>query len=291
MVSGSKSKTTRTARPAVVRRKAPPWGLIAGATVVVLFAATIFGYAYIQNQQAEARRAALAAFAPTPQNQDPSTQIPGVVTQEFGGGVHVDAPTRVAYTFSPPIGGRHDGAWAACNGVVYPEPVRSENLVHSLEHGAVWIAYDPDRVSGDALETLTSKVQSRPYTVMSPYPGLDQPISLQSWGHQLKLADADDERIDQFITALRINQYQHPEPGASCNEIGPSGFRQDAPPPFAPIPDPTEPGVQPESTPGETVVPDAGTAPGTVPGATDPATDPATGTTPGAPAPTPAPGG
>ena len=33
--------------------------------------------------------------------------------------------------------------------------------------------------------------ESQPYTLMSPYPGLDQPISLQSWGHQLKLTDAD----------------------------------------------------------------------------------------------------
>ena len=38
---------------------------------------------------------------------------------------------------------------------------------------------------------LTGKVQNQPYMVMSPYPGLDQPISLQSWGHQLKLSDVE----------------------------------------------------------------------------------------------------
>ena len=152
--------------------------------------------------------------------------------------------------------------------------------------------------AGDALSTLTAKVQNQPYTVMSPYPGLDQPISLQSWGHQLKLADAGDPRIDQFIAALRVNSYTHPEPGASCNEIGPQGFRQDAPPPFQPIPDPTEPGVRAEVTPGAAVVPDAGTVPGTVPtgaaptGApaegTAPATDPATSGAPAVPTPAPA---
>ncbi|MCO1658131.1 DUF3105 domain-containing protein [Pseudonocardia humida] len=291
MVSGSKSKATRTVKPAVVRRKAPPWGLIAGVTVVVLFAATIFGYAFVQNQQAEERRQALAAYTPTAENPDPSTQLAGIQIQSFEGGVHVEPTIRVAYTFSPPIGGAHDGAWAACNGVVYPEAVRSENLVHSLEHGAVWIAYNPDLVTGDALAALTAKVQNQPYTVMSPYPGLDQPISLQAWGHQLKLADAGDPRIDQFIAALRVNSNTHPEPGASCNEIGPSGFRQDAPPPFQPIPDPTEPGVQAEVTPGAGVVSDAGTAPGTVPTGTAPATDPATGGAPAAPVPTPAPAG
>ena len=38
--------------------------------------------------------------------------------------------------------------------MVYPAAVRTENLVHSLEHGAVWIAYNPDQVVGDALATL-----------------------------------------------------------------------------------------------------------------------------------------
>ena len=69
-------------------------------------------------------------------------------------------PAQVAYTHSPPFGGAHDYSWAACNGVVYPEPVRSENMVHSLEHGAVWIAYNPDQVTGDALDTLRGKVEA-----------------------------------------------------------------------------------------------------------------------------------
>src|SRR5262249_42962772 len=149
---------------------------------------------------------------------------------------------QVAYTHSPPMGGSHDFAWAACNGVVYPKAVRSENMVHAMEHGSVWIAYNPDQVTGAALDTLKAKVQNQPYTLMSPYPGLDQPISLQSWGHQLKLADANDPRIDQFIASLRLNQYTYPEPGASCDELGPGSFVQDDPPAFAPAPAPGTPG-------------------------------------------------
>ena len=114
--------------------------------------------------------------------------------------------------------------------------MRSENLVHSLEHGAVWIAYNPDQVTGEALDTLEAKVDGQPYTVLSPYPGLDQPIALQSWGHQLKVASADDERIDQFIRSLRLNKFTYPEVGASCDALGPGAFDQDNPPPFAPVP-------------------------------------------------------
>jgi hypothetical protein len=299
MPSGSKSKTTRTA-PAVVRRKAPPWGLIAGVTVVVLFAVAIFGYAFVRNQQKADQASALAPWTPTAQNQDPSKALAGIQIQAYTGGQHVEPNVRIAYTHSPPMGGAHDYSWAACNGVVYPNPVRSENLVHSMEHGAVWIAYNPDQISGDALTTLSAKVQNQPYTVMSPYPGLDQPISLQSWGHQLKLSDATDPRIDEFITALRTNSYVYPEAGASCAEIGPSGFSQDNPPAFQPIPGPadaSDPNVQPEvsaNAADSAVVPDAGTAGGaTAPTGAAPtgaaptgAGAPAAGTQPTAPAPT-----
>ncbi|WP_219418916.1 DUF3105 domain-containing protein [Pseudonocardia nigra] len=250
MVSGNKSKAARKSRPPVVSHKSTPWGLIAAVVVVVLFAGAVFGYAFLQNQQSQEQAAAMAPFTPSEENQDPSTQIEGVVAQEYPGGLHVSGDQQVAYTQSPPFGGAHDGAWAACNGVVYDQPIRSENLVHSLEHGAVWIAYNPDQISGEALETLRAKVEGEPYMVMSPYPGLDTPMSLQSWGHQLKLSDPNDPRIDQFITALRLNQYQHPEPGATCNEIGPvqGGFDRENPPPFAPAPAPGTPGSQPETS-------------------------------------------
>ena len=95
------------------------------------------------------------------------------------------------------------------------------------------------------------------YLLLSPYPGLDQPISLQSWGHQLKLSDVDDPRIDQFVAALRLNQYTFPEPGATCAELGPPNFSQDNPPAFAPPPTPGTPGVQPETSPTDAgAVPD-----------------------------------
>jgi hypothetical protein len=108
-------------------------------------------------------------------------------------------------------------------------------MVHALEHGAVWIAYDPETVRASDLEALAAKVDGQPYLMLSPYPNLDAPVSLQSWGHQLKLYEADDERIDQFITALRDNRYTTPEPGAPCG-TSPDGFDVANPPPFDPSP-------------------------------------------------------
>ncbi|MGQ0574378.1 MAG: DUF3105 domain-containing protein [Pseudonocardia sp.] len=255
MVSGNKSKAVRSARAAVVSRRSTPWGLIVGILVVVVFAGSVFGYAFYQGQERDGRISALAPFAPTAENQDPGREIPGVVVETYQGGAtqHVEPNQRVAYTQSPPFGGAHDLAWATCTGVVYPEPVRSENLVHSLEHGAVWIAYNPEQVTGDALALLSDKVEGKPYLVMSPYPGLDMPISLQAWGHQLKLADAADPRVDQFIRAYQRNPYVAPEPQGTCNELGPGSFVQVAPPPFVPAPAVSEIDgvtVRPEVAPG-----------------------------------------
>ncbi|WP_189052949.1 DUF3105 domain-containing protein [Longimycelium tulufanense] len=241
MPSSKKNKSSRAlreARSAMTSRRSKPWGTVAAVVAVLVFAAGIFGYVYNQHSENQAREARLAQWTPSSENKDPSTQIPGVVVQEYKEGQHVSPAQRVAYDKNPPFGGPHDGFWAACNGVVYDNPVRTENLVHSLEHGAVWIAYDPEKVRGAALDTLRRKAEGQPFMVMSPYPGLGQPISLQSWGHQLKLESADDERIDQFVRSLRRNQYTYPETGATCNALGPGQFDPDNPPPF----DPTPPG-------------------------------------------------
>lgn len=255
MASGKTSKRARSTRSSVVSERSISWSTVIGVAVVVLFAAAVLGYVLSQQRAKTASQEAVAGFTPSQTNKDPSKTIPGVVVSTYQGGQHIGPDERVAYTQTPPFGGTHDFSWAACSGTVYPRPVRNENMVHSLEHGAVWIAYDPARVSGDGLEALRKRVSGQPYTMMSPYPGMDQPISLQSWGHQLKLADPADLRIDQFIQSLRRNQFTHPEFGASCLALGPGQFDQDNPPPLDRTP--PGPGAEPEKsgTPGAADLP------------------------------------
>lgn len=168
--------------------------------------------------------------------QDPAAKIQGVVRVEYPGGLHAEAGQRVAYDKSPPFGGAHDAVWADCAGIVYSTAVRNEHMVHSLEHGTVWIAYNPDQINGAALDKLKVRVTGQPFLMLSPYPGLDKPISLQSWGHQLKLDNINDRRIDEFITALRANRVTTPEPGARCDPADPTVFDASNPPPFDPRP-------------------------------------------------------
>ena len=92
----------------------------------------------------------------------------------------------------------HNAAWQNCMGDVYDAPIANEHAVHSLEHGAVWITYRPG-LPQDQLDKLAGKVRGVEKMLMSPYEGLDKPISLQAWGYQLKVDNADDPRIDEFI--------------------------------------------------------------------------------------------
>ena len=236
MASGKSSKAVRSARASIVIKKPKPWGTIAAVVAVVLFAGGVFGYSYYKWDVKQDKERELAAFTPSAENQDPSEKIEGVERIDYSNARgHVAAVRRVAYDKFPPFGGPHDEVWWDCDGRVDAAPVRNENMVHPLEHGAVWIAYNPDQISGEALDKLRARVTGQTHLMLSPYPDLDRPISLQSWGHQLKLDSPDDKRIDQFIRALRINEFAYPEVGATC-DADPSAFSIDSPPPFVSTP-------------------------------------------------------
>ena len=123
---------------------------------------------------------------------------------------HVDSP--VSYPQTPPVGGAHSSTWQNCG--VYSAPVRSENAVHSLEHGAMWITYRPG-LAAPELATLLKDVSGQPYALVSPYPGLPSPIVASVWGVQLRLSSASDPRLQAFVDTFKSGT-QAPEPGGEC---------------------------------------------------------------------------
>lgn len=134
--------------------------------------------------------------------------IEGVETFE-NASTHVEG--TVDYAQTPPAGGDHNPAWLNCG--VYDQPVPNENAVHSLEHGAIWVTYDPELSDGE-LETLKSKLPST-YVVLSPFEGLPSPIVLSGWNSQLQVDEASDPRIADFLEEFWQSQ-NVPEPGALC---------------------------------------------------------------------------
>ena len=122
---------------------------------------------------------------------------------------HVQTP--VTYAQTPPAGGQHNPVWLNC--ATYSTPVPSENAVHSMEHGAVWVTYRPD-LPADQVTALKAAMPST-YAVLSPFEGLKAPVVASAWGKQLFLDGVNDPRLEAFIRQYRQGS-QAPESGAAC---------------------------------------------------------------------------
>lgn len=195
----SKSARNKNARKNALTQPAVPWGAIAFFTVIGLVAVVAVVVTFMATRSSS--------------SADGSASIDGMVTKDDLARDHTEG--TVDYAADPPMGGDHNPAWQNCNGRVYDAPLRNEHAVHSLEHGAVWITYRPGLAAGQ-LDELKAKVTATDYTFLSPYPSLDAPIALSAWGRQVKVQDAADPRVDQFLRAF-VKGPQTPEPGAPCD--------------------------------------------------------------------------
>lgn len=137
----------------------------------------------------------------------------GVGSFEDLGRDHVG--TAVSYEQAPPVGGDHSGVWQ--NQGFYEEPVRDENAVHTLEHGAVWIAYAPE-LPEEGKGRIRELVEGQDCVMASPYPDMpaDAPIVASAWGKQFAVESADDPALEDFVRSFRRGP-QTPEPGATCS--------------------------------------------------------------------------
>jgi hypothetical protein len=140
--------------------------------------------------------------------------IKGLKTFDSLTAVHVATAVdyQAEYGMNPPAGGDHNQAWLNCG--VYSEPQQNENAVHALEHGAVWVTYDPDALGDAEIETLRDSIPST-YMLLTPYPGLPAPVVASAWGNQVELDGVDDPRLTDFIEKFRQSP-DAPEPGAAC---------------------------------------------------------------------------
>lgn len=233
---GGKSRRVKPVKPG------PPWGMIALGVAVGLAALAIIGYPAYQ-----------AWDARQPFGERRAQKIDGVENfRDSYDKKAVHKPGNLTYKENPPVGGDHNERWQNCEGDVYTKPIPKEHAVHSLEHGAVWVTYNPDLPEKD-VKKLEDQVKGVNFTLMSPYPGLESKVSLQAWGFQLKLDNAGDERVGEFIKGFR--ELASVEAGASCSQgTKVTGDKPEELPPGLPG------GVPPGG------VPPGGLPPGTVPG-------------------------
>ena len=146
-------------------------------------------------------------------------QLPTLLGSEPSGVQHFTVTDRshvsgsVAYPQDPPVGGPHASLWWNCG--FYASPIPTEYAVHSLEHGAVWITYQPD-LPGEQIAVLRQLTSMHSYVLVSPYPGLQTPVVASAWGSQLMLESPRDTRLTQFVRALERGP-RTPEPTAPCS--------------------------------------------------------------------------
>ncbi len=143
-----------------------------------------------------------------------SSAIDGVTIEHAAGRTHRQG--KISYPGKkPPTGGDHNPVPLTCG--VYDQQPPDEYAVHSLEHGAVWVAYDPSTPSGD-VATLR-KLATHTKVIVSPYAGMDSPITLVAWEHRLEVARVDDPRVQQFVDTF-AGARTAPEPTAACVGVG-----------------------------------------------------------------------
>lgn len=143
-----------------------------------------------------------------------SHDIEGVAEYTIDEYSHVTVGERVDYAQSPPVGGQHWPQWQNCG--VYPDPITPEFGVHALEHGAVWINYDPE-LPQDEVDALESFYNPGDYVLVTPYEGeMEAPIVASSWERQIAVDSADDENLSRYVQ-LYERGTDVPEPGAACS--------------------------------------------------------------------------
>jgi len=116
---------------------------------------------------------------------------------------HVAQGASIDYKRKPPTSGSHYPNPTPAG--FYTEPWSYGNLVHSLEHGAVVIYYDPKKLSEEAERSLKAfaAVHRNPWAsviaVPNPEPNPDSAYVLTAWTKMLKLETYDVQVVRAFL--------------------------------------------------------------------------------------------
>jgi hypothetical protein len=113
----------------------------------------------------------------------------------------------------PPVGGIHHSQSQDCG--IYLAPIEPERAIHSMEHGAVWITYQPELPEADIVY-LQEIVRGKAYLLLSPFPGQRSPVVLTAWGVQMETGSVRDVRVGRFIARYLLGPTT-PERGAPCS--------------------------------------------------------------------------
>lgn len=198
----------REAQARAERRRRTRFVVLVSAVVLLLAVPTVV---IVGNELR--RDAAVERVAEAPIDGERAVEVPSATHVAEEVPYETVAPVEQEGDALPPVGGDHDPVLQNCG--FYTEPVRDENVVHSLEHGAVWLTYRED-LAAEEVERLEALAADSPYLLVSPYPDLAAPLVATAWGVQVQLESTEDERLEPFL-ARYVQGEQTLEPGAPCS--------------------------------------------------------------------------
>jgi hypothetical protein len=149
---------------------------------------------------------AVFTFSNPQQNSLPEDIGPDYsVEMPYEGAAHVDEGEDVSYESNPPSSGPHwpdpllDG--------IYETEKPDQALVHSLEHGRIWVSYQPTlpQAAIDQLKDIASK---QPRVILTPRAASETQIALAAWQRidtfdLNEAGNVDRQRILDFIARYR----------------------------------------------------------------------------------------
>jgi hypothetical protein len=124
-----------------------------------------------------------------------------------------EAGDYTAFINAPSYGSHHGVRFDAQNNSITPRPTGvyvteqpDEDLIHNLEHGHVWISYNPSLASASdvsALATLVEDGGTDTGVILTPRSKNTSPIVLTSWTRQLTLDSFDAATVRDFVITNR----------------------------------------------------------------------------------------
>lgn len=127
---------------------------------------------------------------------------------------HVDPGTDLQYEQLPPVGGPHYAG--TVNAGFYEQSQAMGDVVHTLEHGAVVVYYDPATVTPEARESLTEFANQHTgrwksvVVVPNPNDDPDAPYVLTAWRTKLTMQEYDARTVRAFLAEYLGRGPEHP---------------------------------------------------------------------------------
>ncbi|MFB6221166.1 MAG: DUF3105 domain-containing protein [Halolamina sp.] len=116
---------------------------------------------------------------------------------------HVSRGSQIDYSTMPPVGGDHHGSTVGAGFYAEQQPLGS--VVHSLEHGAVVVYYDPAAIDSEAQDSLKEYASKHTGTwksvvvVPSPVEDPENPYVLTAWRYKLTMQEYDARVVRAFL--------------------------------------------------------------------------------------------